>query len=115
MVRKGIGNRHAARFELAKVRCVAEIGKRYDGFAADSRHFAHQAFDVAHRLQGLRQDHGIEREVIETAQPALEVALQHIDTVHQRRQDIGVIDLDAVALDAARLGQKFHQAAVAAA
>ena len=70
---------------------------------------------MAHRLQRLRQDHAVERLVVEAGEPALEIALDYVDTIADRSQNAGIVDLDAVADHPARFAQVGKQAAVAAA
>jgi len=55
---------------------------------------------------------GLVGELVETL---FEVALDDVDAVADGGEDVGVVDLDALALDAARLDQVAQQGAVAAA
>ena len=72
--------------DLPAVRPVAEVRERDDHLAPDAQHLGDDLLGVAHRLQRLRQDHAVERRVVEAGEPALEVALQHVDAVaHARR------------------------------
>jgi hypothetical protein len=41
----------------------------HDRFAPDAQHLGHDVVGVAHRLQRLRQDHAVERRVVEPASP----------------------------------------------
>ena len=79
------------------MRPVAEVRKRDDRLAADAQHLVDDVLGVPHRLQRLRQDHAVERRVVEAGETGLEVALQHVDAVADAREHAGVVDLDAVA------------------
>ena len=97
------------------MRPVAEVGERDDRLAADAQHFDDDLLGVAHRLQRLRQDHAVERRVVEAGEPLLQVALQDVDAVAHAGEHAHVVDLDAVAADVALAHQVRQQAAVAAA
>jgi hypothetical protein len=56
----------------------------------------------------------VEGAVVKTGQALLQVALDHVDAVADRRQDLGVFEFDAVAPGAALLDQAPEQGTIAA-
>ncbi len=94
---------------------AAEIGEGDDRLAPDAQHVEDDLLGAAHRLQGLRQDHAVERSGVESREAALEVALDDVDAILHAGEHVGVVDVDAVAARVARLPQVLEQHAVAAA
>ena len=92
-----------------------KLGNDDDRVAADAQHLVDDVLDVVHRLQRLREHHDVERGVLEAGEPALEVALDHVDAVGEAREHALRRDLHAVAVGVALAGEEGEQAAVAAA
>ncbi len=61
LVRQVPGNRHVADNDSQSMLPVTEIREGDDDFLAHAQHLLHDVFGVIHGLQGLRQDHHIER------------------------------------------------------
>ena len=113
--RQIVGARHLALHQQLEAHFpVAEIRKRHDGAVANAQQvFQHHA-RLARCLQGLRQDHVIERIVGIVDQIGVGVALHHRQSLGDAAVDALARQLDAAAVDAARF-QQTKQIALAAA
>ena len=96
------------------MRPVAEVGKRHHAVARHPRHFAQNVLGAVHRLQRLRQHHGVELLVVEQRQAVFQVLLDHLDAAPHAGDDAGVVQLDARAAHLAVVAQVRQQRAVAA-
>ena len=94
---------------------MAEIRERHDGAPADAQHVLEHHARLPRRLQRLRQDHVVEGVVGIIGEVGVGVALDHRQTLGDAFVDAFARQLDAAAVDAARLAEKPQQLAVAAA
>ena len=76
---------------------------------------AQHGFGVAQVLQGVDLQHHVKRGVVKHGQAFVQVELDHVDAALHAGQNIGVVNLDAIAGASARALQMVQHGAVAAA
>src|SRR4029077_10960312 len=94
---------------------VREVGERHDGPLADPQHLAQHLARLARGLQGLAQDHVVERIVGIVAQVGVGVALDHRQAVGHAGVDAGLAQFHAARVDLLEVHQIGQERAVAAA
>ena len=102
-----VGNRRA-------IGTVSEVREADHGLFRNTQHLGENALRGVHGLQRLRDDHMVERLILEPGKATLDVHLDHVDTVADTTENAFVIDFDAVARDVPRLVQVAQEATVTA-
>ena len=93
---------------------VAEVGESDNRFATDADHFVEYLVRAQHRLQGLGHHHVIKAVILEIAQPAVQILLQHIHALFKTGGQVVLVDFQAIAGGLLVRFQVGQQGAVAA-